>query len=43
MVTEDRKPSRNEVETRVREELEGRRFFNEHYEVFVPEVALSHL
>ena len=41
MPTDDRKPSRNEVEKRVREELEDRRLFNEHYEVYVPDVAVK--
>ena len=41
MATDDRKPSRNEVEKAVRDELEGDRLFNEHYEVYVPEVVLN--
>ena len=41
MATEDGKPSRNEVATSVRDELEGRRRFNEHYEVSVPDVELQ--
>ena len=41
MATEDRKPSRNEVATSVRDELEGRRRFNEHYEIYVPEVWIK--
>ena len=41
MPTDDRKPSRNEVARAVRDELEGRRLFNEHYEVYVPEVAVN--
>ena len=40
MATDDGKPSRNEVATSVRDELEGRRRFNEHYEVSVPDVEL---
>ena len=41
MPTDDRKPSRNEVEKAVRDELEGRRLFSEHYEVHVPDVAVK--
>ena len=41
MVTEVRKPSRNEVATSVRDELEGRRLFKEHYEVSVPDVEVK--
>ena len=41
MPPDDRKPSRNEVEKRVREELEDRRLFTEHYEVSVPDVELQ--
>ena len=41
MATEDRKPSRNEVATRVRNELEERRLFHEHYEVYVPDVVVN--
>ena len=40
MVTEVRKPSRNEVVTSVRDELEGRRLFKEHYEVSVLDVEV---
>ena len=40
-MAEDRRPSRNEVATRVRDELESRRLFNEHYEVHVPEVVVK--
>ena len=40
MAAEYRKPSRNEVAEAVRDELESRRLFNEHYEVYVSEVAL---
>ena len=42
MPTDDRKPSRNEVERAVLEELEGRRLFSEHYEVYVPNVEVRH-
>ena len=41
MPTDDRKPSRNEVERAVLEELEGRRLFSEHYEVSVPDVEVK--
>ena len=33
MTPESQRPSRNEAATKVRDELEGRRRFNEHYEV----------
>ena len=41
MDPEDRKPSRNEVATKVRDELEERRLFQEHYDVYVPKVVLN--
>ena len=41
MPTEDRKPTRNEVATKVRDELEERRLFHEHYEVYVPDVVVK--
>ena len=41
MPTDDRKPSRNEVARAVLEELEGRRLFCEHYEVYVPNVEVK--
>lgn len=41
MPTDDRKPSRNEVAKAVREELEERRLFNEHYEVIVTDVDVK--
>ncbi len=41
MVAEDRKPSRNEVANKVRDELEERRLFQEHYEVYVPDVVVN--
>ena len=41
MPAEVHKPSRNEIAAKVRDEMDGRRRFNEHYEVYVPEVVLD--
>lgn len=41
MDPDDRKPSRNEVANKVRDELEERRLFREHYDVYVPRVVVN--